>query len=146
MNGHRHWTDEELIGRLYGLGESGGTACPECEARLAELEQRRMAVRQAPASNARWEERLRRQRQAVWARVENPRRSWLWKLAPAGAMALMVVVGVALHAPAPVAPVTQVAMASDAQFFNEIASMVNEDGPRTTETMKGLFPESGEAQ
>lgn len=144
MNG-KHWTDEELIARIYAVAEADEAhlaGCRECSERLLALESHRAAVLEPAVVS---EDRLRAQRQAVWARLEQPQRGWLWKLAPAGAMALMLVAGVALHSPAPKPAPVQVAM-SDSQFFSEVATVVNEESPRAAETMQGLFAEGTQTE
>ncbi|QOY84971.1 hypothetical protein [Paludibaculum fermentans] len=142
-----HWTESDLISRLYGLDPAEGrspahlTECRDCSDHWQAVQaRRRSVVEDAPASSEGLEERLRAQRQAVWARIERPRRPLLWRMIPATATALMIFAGVAMHqAKPPVIPVQTASAVSDAQFFNEIASVVNQETPRAADPLQGLF-------
>jgi hypothetical protein len=143
-----HWTDDELLGRLYGLsGGRAGCACPECEARYQALVGRRSQMLGSPVVPA---ERLRSQRASIWQRIEQDRRGMLWRALPAAATALMLVVGVALHQPAPrVQPVATTATAaaiSDEQLLTEVASLISEESPRATDPMRALFTEASRTE
>ncbi|WP_321474293.1 hypothetical protein [uncultured Paludibaculum sp.] len=142
-----HWTESDLIGRLYGVEPEEGRSerhlaeCPECGNRWTALQaNRRSVLAESPAPSEALEERLRLQRQAVWARIEQPRARLLWKMIPVTATAFMIFVGLALHqTKQPVAPSQLSAQASDAQFFNEMASVVNQETPRAADPLQGLF-------
>ncbi|MBN9661898.1 MAG: hypothetical protein J0H49_27125 [Acidobacteria bacterium] len=142
-----HWSESDLISRLYGLepaeNRSAGhlAECGACAERWQALQlRRRSVVEMAPGTSDRLEERLRAQRQAVWARIEHPRQNLIWRMLPAAATALMIFAGVALHqTKPPAAPVQQASAVSDAQFFNEIASVVNQETPRAADPLQGLF-------
>lgn len=144
-----HWTDEELIGRLYGAGpEDAARAshladCADCSERWRQLAERRGQFIEHARLTVVDDARLRAQRDAVWRRVEDSKRPWLWRAAPVGATAMLVLVGLLLHTPAPWIEPTQVASAqiSDEQLFSEIATMVNEDAPRAAQPIQGLFDE-----
>lgn len=155
-----HWTESELIDRLYGLEPEAGRSamhlneCDECGARWRDLQaSRRSLLNAAPVESEKLEERLRAQRQAVWARIERPQRGLLWRMIPVTASALMILAGVALQQQSkpPVAPTQLVSTVSDAQFFNEIATVVNQETPRAADPLQGLFdssaaPAAAEAQ
>ena len=142
-----HWKENDLIGRIYQLEPAQGLSvrhfdeCPECAQAWAALAARREDLLSAPVPVA--DERLRAQRQAIWAGIEQPRRALLWRAMPVAATALLLFVGVALHqSPAP--PMEPVELAtvqaiSDTQLFTEIASVVNQDLPRETDPIRGLF-------
>lgn len=142
-----HWSESDLISRLYGLEPAEGrssahlTECGACGERWQALQlQRRSVVEAVPMPSEGLEERLRAQRQAVWARIEHPRRNLIWRMLPATATALMIFAGVALHqTKPPAAPVQTISAVSDAQFFNEIASVVNQETPRAADPLQGLF-------
>ena len=136
-----HWSDEELIHRMYGVGQeeearvSHLQECQECSAKWLALEQRRgLFVESA---------------QTVTLRLEEARRPWLWRMAPAGATALLLLFALVLHRPAP-QPVPQEIAAyqqiSDEQLFSEIASMVDETAPRVAKPMQGLFEAGAEVE
>lgn len=142
-----HWTDEEMIGRLYGAGpeEVSRTShlaeCAECSARWRNLEGRRERFLENAQSAVVDDARLRAQRDAVWRSVEDSRRPWLRRMAPAGATAMLMLAGLLLHTPAPRMEPTQVASVqiSDEQLFSEIASMASEEAPRAAQPIQGLF-------
>lgn len=135
---HRHWTNEEMIERLYCGGEARG--CAECDARWAELLRRR-AQAMAEEAGPELDERLRRQRLAVYARLERPGGWRAWKVAPVGATAMLLLLGIVLHGPKPEPRQVAVAAVSDAQLFSEVATMVNEESPRAADSLRGLFNE-----
>lgn len=146
-NNSPHWKESDLMDRLYQLEPAQGLAvrhldeCPECAEAWAALVTRREAVLTAPVQVS--DERLRVQRQAIWAGIEQPRRPLLWRAMPAAATALLLFVGIALHqSPAPQMQPVEVATVqtvSDSQLFTEIASVVNQESPRETDPMRGLF-------
>lgn len=147
-----HWSDAQLLDRLYcagtppGLSEAHLAGCPDCARRWSALEASRARLLEAPPP-AFSGDRLRAQRAAVFARMEQPPPRALWALAPA--TALMLAMGVLLHSPAPrietqtAAVLTQ----SDRELLNDIAALVEEDAPRATGAIQGLFDSSaaGEA-
>jgi hypothetical protein len=149
-NDNRHWTDNDLLDRLYGLDPAPGLTpahldtCPGCGVRWQALENRRAAVVAPAPPSPDVEQRLRAQRQTIFARIEHPRRALLWRAVPAGAAAFMLFAGIALHQPVPLTPRTEVAAVSvsDEQLFTEIASVVNRDTPRAADNIRGLFSES----
>jgi hypothetical protein len=143
--GSLHWSDEDLLNRLYGLEAEAARhpieSCAECAARWQALSERREAVlAAAPVSD----DRLRAQRLAVFARIEAPRPMWLWRAMPASAFALLLAAGIALHGPNPQAPATEVAEAgvSDSQLFSEIAQITEQYAPAAADPLRELFAET----
>lgn len=139
-----HWSEAQLLERLYGLDTPPGLSethlseCPDCAARWSALQASRAAVLEAPPPA--WSaERLRAQRAAVFARLEQPRTRTWWALAPA--TALLLVMGVMLQTPAPRVETQTAAVLtqSDRELFNDIAALMEEDAPRATDTFRGLF-------
>jgi len=151
----RHWNDNDLLDLLYGLDLAPGLSlahfhsCTDCSARWQALELRRSAITVPPPLSSAAEQRLRDQRVAVLDRIGQSR-AWIWRAVPAGAAAFLFFIGIALHQPAPQIPATQVASVNvtDEQLFAEIASVVDQDAPRATDSIRGLFSEnsSKEAQ
>ena len=132
----RHWTDDELIGRLYGLGPGDGhlAECKECAGRWRALEATRRLVLDPPPAS---EEFLAGQRRAIYGRLEYPvrRPGWL-QLAPAvAATAAVVVLAVVLHRPAP-APEPGL---SDAELFAEVYAMVQSDESVAVQPIRAMF-------
>jgi hypothetical protein len=141
-----HWQDDDLLVRLYGLEPERREAlhalesCPECSARFDAFSQRR---RQGLSASPVSDDFLRAQRQAIYAKIEDRKRSPLhsWKV-PVGATAVVVFLGVLLQQPAPKPIEEPVAAVSDAQFFSEIATLASDDEPRAAQPIKALFSES----
>jgi hypothetical protein len=143
-----HWTDEELLQRVYGL-EAGSEAhlreCAECSARWSELERKRLVMTAPGKSSDALELKLREQRQAIWNRIEQPRRPLWWRAVPVAAMALMLVIGVSLQQPAPSPANVQVSTVkemSDEQLFSELATVANQVSPLASDPIRGLFNEN----
>jgi hypothetical protein len=132
---HPHWCGDELLRRLYGL-EDAATGCAECAARLDALRARAAGLRVEPALS---DEFLRAQRQAVFARIEARRDLPFGWRAPVAATALLFVAAIALQKSEPVYYEPEIAAMSDAQFFAEIADVVDQDEPRATGAIQGLF-------
>lgn len=148
----RHWSRDEMVSHLYGLDPAGGLnpehleSCISCNAAWTGLQERRRESLSAPAVS---EEMLRRQRKAIFARIDRPRRpAPLWGLVPA-AMTALLLIGVSFQSPkaadyAQTAAIT----ASDRELFNELSEMLQEDTPRAAAPIRALFVEQieGEAQ
>jgi len=132
----RHWNDDELIARLYGLGPQDGhlEECGKCSARWRSL----VAARERrPAEEPVSEEFLAAQRQSVIRRLDAGRgfRRWLILWPPALATAAVVVLAVVLYRPSPVAPRDP----SDAELFAESYSLAQGLEPVAVEWVHGLF-------
>lgn len=136
----RHWSDDELIDELYGVGPGDGHLgeCEECQTRRQRLQAARERTLEPVAVS---EEFLSRQRRAFHQRLEKRERAARWyRLAPAAlATAAVVVLAVALYRPAP-APVAE---PNDAQLFAESYSMVASDEPEAVQWVHGLFETEG---
>lgn len=154
MNNHagRHWSRDEMVSHLYGLDAAEGLnpshleTCESCHSGWLALQQRRQDSLSGMTVS---EGRLRKQRQAVFARIERPRRpAPLWGLVPA-AMTALLLVGVSFQSPKPVSYTQTAAItASDRELFNELSELMQEDTPRAAAPIRALFVEQidGEAQ
>jgi hypothetical protein len=132
-----HWSDDELIGQLYGLGPEDGhlEGCAECAERWRALVAARARVVQPPAVP---EEFMAGQRQAVCQRLESTVRSHgLLPLASAVATAAILLVAVLIYRPAP--PHQPALVTSDAELFSEVYSMVQSSEPKAAEPIHALF-------
>mgnify|MGYP000881337666 FL=1 len=98
-----HWTDEDLLTRLYGLDARPHLApahldeCAECAERWARVSSARAEVLAAASSAACSEEELRAQRAAVWNRIERPGHVRLLRAVPALATCCVLLLAVALN-------------------------------------------------
>lgn len=157
----RHWQDDDLLRKLYGLppesvvSDAHLVACRECSSRWMELRFARAETLREPETGLVAESRLSEQRKAFWARIDHPRRFWLAKWAPVAATSIMLAVGMALLHPAlplrePVSQASQAgsrsdsaAQVSDAELFSDLSAMASPAAPRAAEPILGLFESSG---
>lgn len=146
----RHWTDDELIDRMYGVGAAGAHECAECDARLREMERVRAEVTRelVPASDF-----LAAQRRAIYSRLGERagerRPAVVWAPATVAVLCLIAAGIFAYHGsaagPAPVRPVPHVlarADADDAQFLSDVYSMEQTSEPRAAEPIHALIEEN----
>jgi hypothetical protein len=132
-----HWSDDELIGRCYGVGPEDGhlEGCAECAERWRALVAVRERVVQQPSLP---EEFLAGQRRAISQRLESPARSRVsLPFASAIATAAVLLVAVLLYRPAP-AP-QPVPTPTDAEFFSEVYSLAQSSEPQAAEPIHALF-------
>ncbi len=146
MNG-KHWSDDELLDRLYGVGPDDDhlSGCAECEGRLQELVTRRRGVvlSQELAVDPTL---LLRQRAAVMDRIEKSSGSFVsWRAVTAFAGAAAMILGFVVYQPQRTKPVVMQTVSqtasSDTQFFSEIYSEVEQTEPRAVKPMRHLFEE-----
>jgi len=136
-----HWTDDQLIDRLYGVGPSNGhfENCADCQARFASIETRR---RQIPMDESVSDNFLAAQRRAIYARLEQPRRWWhAW---PLGRFAAVAAMFVALAGTVTLYQSHRREIAesrADAQLAQDVSQMSFESEPPATAPLKGLFVE-----
>jgi hypothetical protein len=144
-----HWSDEELIARLYGLNAAGAAeehldSCSECGLRWRALSARRdVVLRHAELEGATTadELQLRRQREAVWARIEAARARPKWRWAPAGMAALVVLAGVVLVSPPrfTLNSAKPGATISDTQLFAELDTISAPENLRAAVPLSEMF-------
>lgn len=139
----KHWTDDELIAKLYELGPDDGhlLECDECNARWRQLLARRGELRlQVPLDEA----ELARQRSWVWNTLQEARpRRWVpYALAGGALAALVLTFSLTLPRPAsqPVTPDQGPAL-SDSELLGEVYSLVNHPEPAALEPVRALFEE-----
>jgi hypothetical protein len=140
MNG-KHWTDEELLDRLYGVGRRDNhlEACAECDARWNDLVARRRSLQSEPEVSPLF---LLRQRMAVMERIEPSKSSFLtWRAVTAVAGACAMALGLVIYRPEQSKTVAVRTVPSDSQFFSEIYSAVEQTEPRAVKPIRRLFEE-----
>jgi hypothetical protein len=140
----QHWTDDQLIAHLYGVGPEDGHLhnCDECQSRLSAMELRRMhigadAEEVSPAYLVAQRRRIYTAlsaRESWWARVAV--RRWV----PAGAAALALAASVFYYSEQRRRHEHQTAI-SDAQLAQEVSEL--SEGPEVSPTapLKALFVE-----
>ncbi len=136
----RHWTDDELVARLYGIGLQNGhlDGCPSCAGRFEEIRRKNRSMR--PAEVDLPEEQLAAQRRAIYARLGEPRRSLSRVLVPVLATLLLVsaiIVNRPARTPVP-PPATDI---SDSQLFEDVFRSVSDSAPSAVEPIRSLFEE-----
>jgi len=158
-----HLSNDQLLDRLYGLGEAEGEThlreCEGCADRMRAFERRQAEATASPEAPA---ELLAAQRRGIYARLEQgPQAHSRW--APALAAACALAVGLlwvypAHHArpqvanrPAPIVaqsaahPVAH-SEVSDEQLFSDVYSMEQSDEPRAAVPMHALFEDAAEGE
>ncbi|HET8549614.1 MAG TPA: hypothetical protein VFL57_16505 [Bryobacteraceae bacterium] len=131
----KHWTEDDLIDSIYGIGPSDGhlDTCPECRARRDVIAQRRAEHRKLPDLPASF---LAAQQRAVYARAEQcvSRSPWA-RAAVACAGVTVLAVGLVVSRPRDTA-------AADAQMLAEAYAAAAADMPRAAEPINALFEEA----
>jgi hypothetical protein len=162
---NEHLSNDQLLDRLYGLGEAEGTAnlhlreCSGCAERLRAFERRQAEAAAAPEVPA---EFLAAQRRGIYARLEQgPQAHSRW--APALVAACALAVGLFWVYPphharpqAPSRPAAIVAQSaahavahsdvSDEQLFSDVYSMEQSAEPRAAVPMHALFEDGAEGE
>ena len=147
-----HLSDDDLIRRLYGIGEEDDhlAACSECSDRWLAIQN---VIRSARAEQPRAPEmtgrKLAVQRQQILARVNQPLPGslvWRW-VPPAAAAAFLMAAALFLSRPnSPVTPPPAATAAvnaeADAQLFTDVYSMEQDVEPRAAAPIRGLFQEA----
>jgi hypothetical protein len=142
-----HWTDEQLIEHLYGIGAEDLNlhlhACADCQARLSSTQARRQAVDMNSSDQDVSFEFLAAQRRRIYARLTEPRHFWsdgrLGRWASAAATILVLGGGFLIYEDH-----RQQVMdnkVSDAQLAQEVSSMAQESEPQPTAPLQALFEE-----
>jgi hypothetical protein len=143
----RHLSDDELIDRLYGLGDSVHQ-CAECDRRLREMERRRAQIASsAPVSG----DFLAAQRRGIYSRLgQQPRSRLSWAPATVGALCVAAAGLIAYHSGRPAsAPMPVPAQysashsdAADAQLFSDVYAMEQSAEPRAAAPIHALIEEN----
>ncbi len=140
-----HWTDEELIAHLYGVGPQDLHIgkCADCNARLVAMQARRQAAELAAAPGEVSFEFLAAQRRAIYRRVSEPVRWWShvqmrrWASAAAGVAVLAGGLMIFESDRRPAAP----NKISDAQLAQDVSRMAEDGEPPATAPLQALFEE-----
>jgi cytochrome c-type biogenesis protein CcmH/NrfG len=134
-----HWTDEQLIDHIYGLGpvDDHLTNCEACRTRLSAMQARRqqISVEEQVADNF-----LASQRRTIYARLSAPHRWWhelsVGRLAAAAVMFLTLAGSAAFYQ----THQRNIAEAkADAQLAQDVSQMSFESEPSATAPLQGLF-------
>ena len=136
-----HWTDEQLIDHIYGIGPADGhlTQCEHCLSRLSAMETRRQQISiEKPVSDS----FLGAQRRAIYSRLSEPHHWWSeFSVKRWAAAAAMVAV---LLGSATVYQMHRHELAesrADAKLALDVSQMSFDSEPEATAPLQGLFVE-----
>ncbi len=138
-----HWTDDQLIAHLYGVGPEDGHlhGCRDCRSRLSVIEGRQEALRSSEEVSF---ELLAAQRRQIYAKLAKPAGWWsgshLRRWASAGA-ALFVIGGGMLYYEEHQRPQAGNSMLSDAQLAQDVSRMSENPEAQPTAPLQALFEE-----
>lgn len=137
-----HWTEQEFINDIYGIGPGDGhlQGCAECRARREELAVRRQAAAREPEVPG---EFLAAQRRAIHEKL-GERRVWAVRWAPAFAAVFVLLIGVFLmrESRSPVGAPAPVVTAADSQLFSDIYALEGSSEPQAVTPVRALFEEN----
>lgn len=135
-----HWTEQEFIDHIYGIGPADDhlKECAECRDRHSTLAARRQLVTAEPDVPL---EFLAAQRRAIHRRLDQPARSM--RMVPAFAATLVLLAGffAIRQTPQPAQP-QPAAAASDTQLFADIYALEQSSEPRAAGAVRALFEEN----
>ncbi len=141
-----HWTDEQIVDHIYGVGPADGhiDSCRECAGRFLAFQQRRLSLESAaPPRDALSDDFIAAQRRAIYARISEPRTLWsllpLRRLASAAATVIVLAGAFMFYQDRETRQVAR-AQVSDAQLAQEVSQMAV-DEPQSTAPLKALFVE-----
>ena len=139
MNG-RHWTDDDLISSMYGIGPQRDhlDECAECRERWKAFQSRRTEITVEPDVSA---EFLAAQRRTIYQRIDRgPQR--MRRLAPVFVAMLALLIALIVYRPqaSETSPsTTRLMSSSDDQLTTDIYSMEQSAEPRAAKAMHALF-------
>ncbi len=138
-----HWTDDQIIAHLYGVGPDDGHLylCRECQWRFSVIEGRQKALRSSEEVSF---ELLTAQRRQIYAKLTRLARWWsgyqLRRWASAGA-ALFVLGGSVLYYEEHQQQQVANNMLSDVQLAQDVSNMSENSEAQPTAPLQALFEE-----
>jgi hypothetical protein len=141
----KHWTEEELIAHLYGIGPEDGhiSNCAECAHRLQTMQSGRIECDSVyPEADQVSFEFLAAQRRKIYQRMAEPLgREWRRRFAPALAASLVLVGGLFLYEEQRPAQSPAVVKASDTQLVEDVGRVAMNPEPPPVAPLRALFEE-----
>ena len=142
-----HWTDDELIQHLYGVGPEDGhiDSCQECQARLSAAQASRKMLELDPSAGAAIShDFLAAQRRGIYAKLTESRRSKTATFARrwASAAATLAILGgsVLLYEEKHQRDLANDRV-TDVQLAQDVSQMAQDSEPQPTAPLQALFEE-----
>lgn len=142
-----HWTDEQLVEHIYGVGPEDKhlEGCLECQGRLASFRQHRQAVERSAGGDGVTFDFLAAQRRNIYARLAD-RTSWWPRLgvrrwATAAAAAVALTGGIVVYENTQQHSLQARNKISDAQLAQEISQIASDSEPQPIAPLQALFEE-----
>ena len=142
-----HWTDEQLIEHLYGIGPDSRhlEECDECRRRWSAMIAARRAVEPETMANEEVpSDFLAAQRRSIYARIDRgqgwPSRLNAHRWAAVGAMLALLGGGAALYEQSRQQQTTPNRV-TDAQLAQEVSQIASDSEPLPTAPLEALFDE-----
>ena len=134
---NRHWTDEDFVDRLYGVGPANDhlEACEPCRRQWERYLRRRQSLRAATPEIA--PDLLAAQRNAVLVRLQDRPHPFRFGLLPSFAALLLVMVILTVFRPAP--QPRSVLAPPDTELYEDVFSLVSSTSPSAVEPLESLF-------
>jgi hypothetical protein len=139
-----HWTDDELLATIYGIGPENGhlAECAECASRLKALQSARANIEQLAASEEPDSLFLAAQRRAIYARLSQPAHWWntfsirRWA---AGVASVTILCGGAFIYNQNRQQTLAQERVNDAKLMQEVAAMADDSGSQSMAPLQALF-------
>src|SRR3954462_5075456 len=141
----KHWTEEELIAHLYGIGPTDRHAhnCALCASKLSSMQNARLAVEAAhdPNSEAN-SDFLNAQRRKIYRRISQPLGYGLvWRVAPVLAASLVLSGGLFLYDQQTPQSTPTMVKVSDTQLVEDVGGLAMNPEPAPVAPIRALFEE-----
>ena len=140
----RHWTEDELVAHLYGVGPTDGhlEVCNECSNRVHAMEETRFARELSSAGSIDpGFDFLAAQRRRIYQRISNPSRHAIWRLAPAVAASLVLALGLFLFEQQHNGGTGATVRPTDAQLVEFVGGVAANPEPAPVAPLQALFQE-----
>jgi hypothetical protein len=141
-----HWTDDELLAFIYGVGPSGNhlDGCSECRTRLASMQANRESVeRSALTADGINPAFLAAQRRGIYQRMEKPAGWWsaipLRRWAAGVATTCVLCASLVVYQHNREAEIAAQERINDARLAQEVATMAQDTDVSSMAPLEGLF-------
>jgi hypothetical protein len=136
----RHWTEDELIAHLYGVGPEDGHLheCAECGTRLEQMQAARQNYESLQTEDEVTFDFLAAQRRRIYERLFKPGSKLVRRFAPALAASLVVAGGLLFYQQEQ-SQTQPVVKASDSQLVEDVGRVAMNPEPAPTAPLQALF-------